>query len=603
MNLRLILFIAFSCVAVIPVVSLAVWIYVFAIDKEVDRVRESHLLLAENVGAALDRYAFDVQSVFEHVASQAAKGISMVGTKDLMANLGFVYLCIANTKSGEVVNEVVPEALPCPKAVPNQRLQTFLDLARPDKIVFSPVMADLNQNPAIYLLQLSGDTIIIGAVSTNYIVAQGKAVAFGQRGHAAIVDSTGRLIAHPLPAWRKSMKDISKLAPVQKMLARETGTIKFFSPALKADMVAGYTFVPTTGWGVMIPQPFVELHEQAGLVRLWATAISGAGILAAGLLSWFLAGYLARPLSQVIGASQRMSHGDLEVRVDVDPGFKPTEMEELQSAFNTMARDVSQAMTERKKANEALLSSLEETALAKRAMSEFLANMSHELRTPLNAIIGFSDILQSQMFGPVGKAKYLEYAQDINASGKHLLGVISEILDLSKIQAGKTDLHEENINVPDALGSCLTVVKERASKADLTITFDVAPDLPELRADKLKFKQIVLNILSNAIKFTPAGGEITVKAWHRVDDGISVQVSDTGIGIAPEDIPKALAPFQQLESNLYRRTMGTGLGLSLTKTLAELHGGSLDLQSAVGVGTTVTVRFPAERVVLEIGNY
>ena len=149
MNLRLILFIAFSCVAVIPVASLAVWIYVFAIDKEVDRVRESHLLLAENVGAALDRYAFDVQSVFEHVASQAAKGISMVGTKDLMANLGFVYLCIANTKSGDVVNEVVPEAFPCPDAIPNQRLQIFLDLARPDKTVFSPVMANSDQNPTI----------------------------------------------------------------------------------------------------------------------------------------------------------------------------------------------------------------------------------------------------------------------------------------------------------------------------------------------------------------------------------------------------------------------------------------------------------------------
>ncbi len=271
MKLRSILFLAFSGIAVIPVVSLAAWIYVFAVDREIDKVKESHLLLAKNVGAALDRYALDARSLFEHVAFHAVRDIPMAGTKEIMIDLDFVHLCVADAKTGTVVNEVVPETLPCPAVVPKQRLRRFLDVARADEVTFSPVLPNPLNRPTIYLLKRDGDKIVIGAISTNYIVDQGKVISFGDRGHAAIVDHAGRLIAHPLPAWRESMKDISRLTPVKKMLARETGTIKFFSPALKADMVAGYTFVPTTGWGVMIPQPFAELKKDAGLVRLWAS--------------------------------------------------------------------------------------------------------------------------------------------------------------------------------------------------------------------------------------------------------------------------------------------------------------------------------------------
>jgi signal transduction histidine kinase len=222
--------------------------------------------------------------------------------------------------------------------------------------------------------------------------------------------------------------------------------------------------------------------------------------------------------------------------------------------------------------------------------------MSHELRTPLNAVIGFSEMIMGEMVGPVGNQKYTEYAADINASGAHLLALISDILDLAKVEAGKADLHEETVDVSRVLKSCITLVRGRAEEASVEIECHTPSNLPPLYADERKLKQIFINLLSNAIKFTPPGGKITARTWSRPNDGYLLQVADTGIGIALADIPKVLSPFQQIDSDLDRKYQGTGLGLPLTKALAELHGGSLDLQSEIGIGTTVTVRFPAERI-------
>ncbi len=236
---------------------------------------------------------------------------------------------------------------------------------------------------------------------------------------------------------------------------------------------------------------------------------------------------------------------------------------------------------------------------ANRAKSEFLAAMSHELRTPLNAIIGFSEIIKDETFGPVGSVQYRDYSQDIHESGQHLLGLINDILDLSKVESGEDELRENDIDIRRVVRSVLTLVTERARKGGVALDLDWSDDLPALRADERKLKQILVNLLANAIKFTDAGGKVILKVRCRADDGFAFQIIDNGIGIAPEDIPKALSRFGQIDGDLDRQYEGTGLGLPLTKALVELHGGTLDLQSQVGSGTTVTVRFPPERIVHE----
>jgi two-component system cell cycle sensor histidine kinase PleC len=232
---------------------------------------------------------------------------------------------------------------------------------------------------------------------------------------------------------------------------------------------------------------------------------------------------------------------------------------------------------------------------ANRAKSEFLANMSHELRTPLNAINGFSDIMVQEMFGPLGDARYKGYSQDILSSGQHLLALINDILDMSKIEAGKMSLKFEPLSLEDVAEDAVRLVRNRAETAGLALTIDLPPHLPEVEADYRAIKQVLLNLLSNAIKFTPRGGRVTVRAEGRHDplgERIRVSVQDTGIGIAEDDLARLAQPFEQVENQHSKTTQGTGLGLALTKSLVEMHGGSLDMQSAPGEGTMVSFSLP-----------
>ena len=231
-----------------------------------------------------------------------------------------------------------------------------------------------------------------------------------------------------------------------------------------------------------------------------------------------------------------------------------------------------------------------------RAKSEYLANMSHELRTPLNAIMGFADIMQRNLFGPIGDQRYQEYTVGIRESGEHLLSLINDILDLSKIEAGQALLEEQELQPAALVADCLRLVEVRAAEADLHLQVEGLDDLPALRADRRMVKQILLNLLSNAIKFSHRGGTVTVAGAIDGTRGLSLSVSDRGIGIAAPDIPKAMANFGQVESALDRKYEGTGLGLPLVKSLVELHGGGLDIESELGVGTSVSVWFPPHRL-------
>jgi len=253
-------------------------------------------------------------------------------------------------------------------------------------------------------------------------------------------------------------------------------------------------------------------------------------------------------------------------------------------------------VTERRQAEMGLLRAKEQADFANRSKSEFLANMSHELRTPLNAIIGFSEIIKDQMFGSAGQPQYVEYAKDIYDSGQLLLSLINDILDMSKIEAGKRNLQETVLDVGSIVQSVARLVAARAKEGKVKLNVHVPSNFPALKGEEKAMKQILTNLLTNAVKFTPEGGGVTLSAMMDADDRITISVIDSGIGIAPEDIAVALAPFGQIESALSRKHQGTGLGLPLTKALVELHGGTLDLKSELGVGTTVVLTFPTARV-------
>ena len=231
---------------------------------------------------------------------------------------------------------------------------------------------------------------------------------------------------------------------------------------------------------------------------------------------------------------------------------------------------------------------------ANRAKTEFLSHMSHELRTPLNAINGFSEIMAGEMFGPLGDPKYKGYAADILKSGQHLLSLINDILDMAKIEAGKLTLHYETVSVKEVVSDAARLMRGKIEEAGLTLLVD-APALPDIEADHRGLKQVVLNLISNAVKFTPEGGEIVVALSQLDDHRVKVAVTDTGIGIAPEDLARLARPFEQVEGQHSKTTQGTGLGLALTKALIELHGGELKMESEPGRGTTVSFDLPIRK--------
>ncbi|MBI1212175.1 MAG: hypothetical protein GC190_11980 [Alphaproteobacteria bacterium] len=255
---------------------------------------------------------------------------------------------------------------------------------------------------------------------------------------------------------------------------------------------------------------------------------------------------------------------------------------------------VAQKIIEHK--NDVMRALLDEAEAANRAKSEFLAVMSHELRTPLNAILGFSEMFVQQLMGPLGSPKYMEYAGDIHDSGKHLLAIINDILDLAKAESGKLELSEQPTDINEIMEATLRMCQHKAIEGRVDLSYSGDDTAPKVIVDARLFRQVALNLVSNAVKFTPSGGRVEINMRVSPTEGIDLVVKDTGIGIPAKDIDRVLRPFEQVESALSRRHGGTGLGLPYSKKVVEIHGGRLVLASQVGSGTTVRVELPASRV-------
>lgn len=408
-----------------------------------------------------------------------------------------------------------------------------------------------------FVVQGANWAIAGGLVAGLAVAAMHFTGMFALRGPLHLVWDGRYVVASIVLGVLLTMVAFRLVAAEVPSLRRRFGAATFYSlgiVALHFTAMAGVT---------LIPDPRFAVPAQAVEPESFAIAVAAVTVLIIGL------GLTGSMVDQHL--ADRSIQEAVRLRAHVD---------ELEATRERL-----------EKATERLTLALEQAAASSQAKSQFLAAMSHELRTPLNAVIGFSQMIAEEGFGPVGNARYIEFARTIASSGNHLLAVINDILDLSSLDAGAMTLQLEDVDLNDVVDESIRMIDGQATIAAVAIHKDMPDDLPLICADGRRLRQVVLNLLSNAVKFTGAGGEIRIAA-SADDRRVTIAVSDNGVGIAPENISRALDRFGQVDNSFSRTHEGTGLGLPLSRDLVELHGGTLELRSALGVGTSVIVTLP-----------
>ena len=580
LGMRSLLFLAFFIVTALPLLAVALWDEHASFQNEIASVRERHLLVARNLTDAASRYATDVKLAFSIAFDGDRINSKVDGIDELLRALGFLHICVI-MPDGQVLAALPDLSDRRPVMNPAQVADWWALAATPDP---QPKLTNLEHDtagdPVFYLVkQLPGHHLGVGMISTDYLVSLQRQISFGDRGHAVITDAAGQVIAHPIRDWVLASRDISGVNVVQATMREETGVAQFYSPAFNADMIAGYTAVPSVGWGVMVVQPISELRRRADQVSGIALTIAAASFLAAALLSWLLAGYLARPVRQVARTAEAVLAGNQLVSVPPFGGLVPREISRLGKAFNSMLADLRRQNTE-------TLAALRQAEVSNAAKTRFLANMSHEIRTPLNAMIGSVEVLRLTRLTP-SQLSYLDLALRASQS---LLRLVDDLLDLSKIDADKLSLERAPFHLPSLVHDACMRFTEQACAKGLTLT-SVVPDQLNvvLLGDAHRLQQVLSNLLGNAIKFTPSG-EISVSVACEEDTAKSMrlrfEVADTGIGIDEAIQLVIFDAFTQADASTTRRYGGTGLGLSIARRLCRAMGGDISVQSKPDTGSS-----------------
>ena len=446
---------------------------------------------------------------------------------------------------------------------------------------------------AVPMEPMAGEIVgaLIAEVNLTYVRDVVSDIAVGKAGYAYVVSPTGDLIAHPDLSFVLEKRNMRELGQVRAALAGRPGVLPP-EPSLTGQRVLpAFAPIPGLGWAVVVERPLAEAYAPlyGSILRTAILVLVGLGV--AVLASLLIGRRVVRPVEALRQGAARIGSGDLEYRLEVKTG---DELQVLAEEFNRMAARLqeSYATLEQRidERTRELAQKSGELEAASRHKSEFLANMSHELRTPLNSVIGFSEVLRDRMFGDLN-AKQTQYVEVILTSGRHLLTLINDILDLSKIEAGRMELDLATFDLPLAIQNALTLVSDRAARQGITLATALDPRLGPLTADERKLKQILLNLLANAVKFTPAGGRVEVAASPS-NGHVEIAVTDTGIGIAEEDRDVIFEEFRQVGASEGRPREGTGLGLPLAKRFVELHGGRIWVESKAGGGSTFTFTIP-----------
>ena len=586
MKLRTLIFVALVLVSVLPVGILAYWQHQTAISNEFSVVENQHKVIARNLSIALERYASDLESAFRLTTSNLQHPHKFEGLERLLGELFFHHVCSIDL-NGNIQN--LQCALACPQlerfndSVLVALQSTLQQAARnPGDVAFSPVTGNPIGRPAIYLVRkMANDIFAIGEVAPDYFIELQQGVAFGVKGHAAIVDQAGKVIAHPRKEWMDSIKDLSGVSIVQKMINGESGVTRFYSPAVKADMVAGFNVVPGVGWGVMVPQPESEIYLQAESISKAALTIAIMGMFVASFLSWWISGILSRPMQLLADAAQSVARGDLAAQVDLSSRLRPLEILKLERSFNQMVDELGRK-------NTVLVNLAHEAVISSNHKSSFISSMNHELRTPMNAVLGFAQMLEINTQEPLTDNQK-SAVEHILRNGNHLLELIDQMLELNKIEAGTLPLNMEDIRARDVFDESIYLIRARANHEEVTIIDEtVNQDTPLLWTDSTRLIQVLLNLMTNAIKYNQKGGTVTLSCHEVEEQMLRISVADDGVGI-PEALQGNLfEPFERLGHEL-GQIDGSGIGLSITRHIVEMLDGNIGFESAQGEGSTFWV--------------
>jgi two-component system, NtrC family, sensor kinase len=466
--------------------------------------------------------------------------------------------------------------------------------ATANKVYFGPVYFHKESEPHMIMAVSHGRRggVTVATVNLKLILEVIEAIRIGNEGYAYAVNKDGRLVAHPDISLVLRGTDMSRLPHVAAAL-KAGGDGVTPSDATNRNgvsVLSAHAAIPAVNWLVFVELPVAEAEKPVVDAGLRALALLVFGLLIAAAAGALLARRMVVPIRALQAGAQRMGGGELEHRLSIKTG---DELEALAEQFNRSAAALEESYAGLEQKVEERTAELREKSrqleVASQHKSQFLANMSHELRTPLNAIIGYTEMMADGLYGDVPE-KAQGVLERVQSNGRHLLGLINDVLDLSKIEAGQLVLAIEEYSVTDMVATVMSATESLARTKSISLTSTVVPGLPTGHGDARRLTQVLLNLVGNAIKFTDQGG-VEIGAV-RVDDRFEISVTDTGPGIAPADQGKIFEEFQQVDNSSTRKKGGTGLGLSISRKIVELHGGRIAVASEVGKGSTFTISIP-----------